>query len=172
MFLLFMSPVFAQNLNATTAVQVTPQGSWMYTLNNNEASTSDNWLTSFYLPINAPVSNVTSPINWTVDTDGASYVLWSDPESYPYPDDVAPGASLSGFSFISQSLGGNVLSTVSSWNHASDNAGPTVDLQVLSPGSAPSVPEASTWQSLGLLILLGVLVTMHTSYCKHAQKKL
>lgn len=167
MFLLLSTSAFAQTLNATATLQVTPQGGWTYTLNNNEAVTNDNWLTSFYLPINAPVSNVVAPSNWIIDTDDATYILWSNQEAYPYPDDVAPETALSGFTFNSQAPGAEVSSVVSSWNHATDDTGPNVMLQILSPNSPPAVPEASTWQSLGALLLLGGLLVVRRPHGKH-----
>ena len=148
---------FGQSLRATATVTVSNQNVWNYTLTNAEPSTSSNWLTDFYLPIFAPVTAITAPNNWYVDTDGVSYIEWSNVEDYPYPDDIAPGLSASGFSFTSVATSTPFQYGIGSWDHVNDAAGPDAIGNVLVPYAAP-VPEASTILSLGLgLGSLGLL---------------
>jgi len=49
--------------------------------------------------------------------------------------------------------------TLASWDHGADAAGPNVTDSILAPYAAP-VPEASTWQSVGALLLLGGLLAV------------
>lgn len=134
-------------------VGLTRNGStWIYTVSNLEQATSDNWVTSFYLPIYAQVSNVSAPNNWIVDTDGRHYILWSNQEAYPYPDDISPGSTLTGFSFQSTAPATTASSLVSSWDHGIDDIGPTVNLTILTP--LTPVPEPS-----GVAVLVGLVVT-------------
>jgi len=90
-----------------------------------------------------------------------NYVSWQNTDpALPYPHDIAPGTSLSGFSF-STSASGSAQSTISinSIDHSVDNLGPSYLGNVLAPAAAP-VPESSTFVSLGvgLLVLGGVVL--------------
>jgi hypothetical protein len=146
----------SQVLHASVDIDVSGQ-LWNYTLRNLEPMGSDNWITSFFLPINSPVSDILAPANWTIDSDNISFILWSNPEAFPYPDDIAPGNSLSGFSFTSNSSGQKVNSILSSWDHNADNPGPALTLSTLSPSS---VPEPSAWSLVGAIIVMGIGVLL------------
>ena len=77
-------------------------GVWSYTVFNDQPSGDSSYISSFTLQIAAPISVITAPDGWTFGSDNASYVQWFniDP-SLPYPHDIAPGMSLSGFSVTS-----------------------------------------------------------------------
>lgn len=141
-----------QTLQASVSLDLSNAPVWNYTLANLEPNGSPNWLTSFFLPIAAPVSNVLAPNNWTIDTDNATYILWSNNEPPPYPNDIPPGGTISGFQFESNGAGQLVLSTIAAWDHSLDAPGPSVDANVLSP-SIQAVPEPG---SLALLISAGI----------------
>jgi hypothetical protein len=127
---------------ASHAQVTTNQNNWFYTLFNDEATGSSNYVTSFALNINAPIAVVNAPAGWDFQTDNLSYVYWfnTDP-GLPYPHDIVPGASLSGFTF--QSTSSSTLSDyiLAGWDHAVDAPGPSVTAQILSPSN---VPEPTT----------------------------
>src|SRR5262249_38069832 len=125
-------------------VNVTPGGTWSYTIFNDEPANSAAFLAGFSLTIDAPVIVTGAPAGWDFSTDGISSVFWfnTDP-ALPYPHDVQPGSSLSGFSVsspgaISEILDGEVVS----WDHTLDAPGSiSAGLAVLSPGTpSASVP--------------------------------
>jgi len=100
--------VSAQVLQATATLNQSGQTDWNYTLTNSEPAGSNNWLTDFYLPINAPVTDIQTANGWQIDTDNVSYIQWSNTEPEPFPNDIAPGLSVPGFSFTSVAIGRSV----------------------------------------------------------------
>jgi hypothetical protein len=125
-----------------------------YAIFNDEPVGSPNFLTDFFLEVNAPITVTATPTGWTFDTDGFSFVNWfnTDP-ALPYPNDVAPGASLSDFA-ISSSVTGvqDAAYDVLSWDHTQDQQGPTAQGGVISPfGQATAVPEPSSISFLGAI---------------------
>jgi|GEM_PF-2745954 len=146
----------AQALQAVITLNQSGQTVWNYTLINLEPANSNNWLTDFYLPLNAPITDVNTSSGWLIDTDNTTYIQWSNSEAYPYPNDIAPSNLMSGFSFTSIATGSPVQYILSSWDHGTDSAGPYANSTILSPDSTSAVPEPSTITtfSIGALSLL------------------
>jgi len=162
-----LNNVSAQSLAATATVYVSGQTVWDYTLTNLESATSNNWLTDFYLPINAPITDIQTSNGWQIDSDNSTFIHWSNIEALPYPDDIAPGSSAFGFSFNSVSTGSLVQYTLSSWDHGVDAAGPYTTGSVLAPSVPAAVPEAST----GVIFVLGFLFLIGAAYQKMRWRK-
>ena len=133
---------------------------WSYTLFNNEPTGSPNFIDSFSLTVNAPITVTGTPAGWDFSTDDTTFVFWfnTDP-ALPYPHDVAPGSSLGGFSLTSTATSSQLLSYgLAGWDHSLDQPGPTTAGTVLVPSNVQqSVPEPPTWSLLGstaVMILL------------------
>lgn len=147
LLVLLMSTRLSADLLMTHAdVDVGVPGVWTYTLFNDEIVGSPNYIDSFSLLIDAPVTVTGTPGGWSVDTDGATFVFWFNTDAVlPYPNDIAPGSSLTGFSLSSPSAF-SVLDTLSvaSWDHTQDVPGPLSNpLLIDSPSSTSAVPEPS-----------------------------
>ena len=123
-----------------------------YTVFNDESISSSLYATTFSLTTNAPFTVISSPAGWAYETDNVSQIDWynTDP-SLPYPHDVAPGSSLSGFVIQSDITTTQLLGDgVTSWDHSSDSGGSTYTGYVIAPSiTGMPVPEASTGTSLG-----------------------
>src|ERR1035441_10862708 len=121
-------PIFAGPiLEAHGAVSTGPTV-WTYTVFNDQAPGDPNYISSFVLEVAAPVFAITAPDGWISITDNISYVQWfnTDP-TLPYPHDIAPGASLGGFSLSSTMAFSEMLSYgLSGWDHTLDEPGPSV----------------------------------------------
>ena len=163
----------AQTLSAHAEVAISGQV-YSYTVFNDEALGSPNYSGGFYLSVNAPFTVTGSPNGWNYVTDGTSYVNWNNTDTaLPYPHDIAPGTSLSGFTIEASVLslsspGGYQLY---SWDHVADAPGPNSNpATILAPGAAP-VPESSTFVSLGvgLLFLGGLLLIVRNRARKSAR---
>jgi hypothetical protein len=129
------SPPPVELLKARVAVVVIP-GSWTYTIHNNEAPLSQQFIAAFSLDIVAPVTVIGTPEGWEVETDNSSYVLWvATDQQLPYPHHIAPGGSLGGFQIQSSSRmqSESTPYVVTAWNHQSDEAGLVSPDLVLSP---------------------------------------
>jgi hypothetical protein len=112
--------------------------SWSYTLFNDEPAESPQFIKFFQLDVGAPFTVTGTPAGWGFDTDGSSYVLWfNTDEQLPYPNDVAPGASLGGFE-IESAAPDSVSSPFGlvAWDHDTDQAGLVTLGEVLAPGNA------------------------------------
>lgn len=119
---------------------------WSYTLFNDEPSSSPEFITSFSLTVNAPITVTGTPAGWDVSTDGDTFVSWfnTDP-ALPYPHDIAPGASLSGFSISSTTASSQLLSYgLSAWDHTLDQLGPSAVSTISAPSVAATVPETAS----------------------------
>jgi hypothetical protein len=134
---------------------------WSYTITNN--TTDPNlWFTDVTLIITAPVADITSPTNWLVDTDYTTYIEWFNGDADPpYPDDIAPGSSLSGFSFTSVGSPGQHLYGLISWDHNLDEPGPSLAGTVIAP---TSVPEPATAAFIITGFLVGLARWVRTTY--------
>ncbi len=145
--------VKAQDLMSHTDVAIGSQV-WAYTLFNDEPTGSPNFISSFYLAVDAPISTVLSPTAWDYQTDNSTYVLWFNPDStLPYPNDIAPGNSLGGFVIQSSSLTSQMEDTVvASWDHGADAPGPSKTGAVLAPVATPE-PGAGMLLASGGFIL-------------------
>jgi hypothetical protein len=131
--------LIANNSEAVQAhVVLTQSGTnYAYTLFNDEATGSQSCLNTLYLSVNAPISVVSSPPGWSFTTDNSTYVSWfSTDGAMPYPNDIVPGASASGFVIQTSILGSESFDCVMGcWDHSLTNSGPANINSV----SAPSV---------------------------------
>lgn len=131
-----------------------------YTLFNDEPVNSPNFLTTFHLTVDAPITVTGIPTGWDFVTDNRTYVDWFNTDTtLPYPNDVAPSSSLSGF-IVESAVTTTVLLdyTVTSWDHTADAPGSAIqDDFVLAPsGVAAAAPEPSslTIMLTGSVVLL------------------
>ena len=108
---------------------------WNYRLVNVEPMVSSQFLTSLALNVFAPVTVTGTPTGWQVETDNASYVLWSAADfALPYPNQVAPGSALGGFQLMSPRLGSEATAfSLAGWNHTTDDAGLILGDYTLTP---------------------------------------
>jgi PEP-CTERM motif len=137
------APLFLSNVSVTAGPPV-----WSYTVVNDEPLGSPDYVYAFTLAVSAPVTVIGTPAGWDDQTDGASFVSWFNTDAaLPYPHDIAPGNSLSGFQISSSALYSQSLSfTVSDWDHSLDQPGPTFSDITLAPSTVPPtpVPEPTT----------------------------
>ena len=147
----FLALLFgAQRTNAQLLAhaELNQSGSvFSYTLFNDEPSSGPNFLSTFNLTVNAPITVTGIPAGWDFVTDNSTYVDWFNTDStLPYPHDVAPGTSLWGFTVESTVDTTVTLDyNVTSWDHAADSYGPVTQSFILAPSGVPtSVPEASS----------------------------
>jgi hypothetical protein len=122
---------------------------YIYTVFNDEAAGSQSYLNTFYLPVNAPISVVSSPPGWSFTTDHFTYINWFSTDSaMPYPNDIAPGASASGFAIQSSIQSSEPFDCLlSSWDHSLTNSGPANTNTVSAPsvfGDLSEVPPTLT----------------------------
>lgn len=124
----------SEELLARLVASTTPNY-WNYTLFNDEPAGSSQKIATLSLSINAPVTVTGTPTGWASDTDGATYVMWIATDLLaPYPNHVAPGASLSGFQLMSPRAGSEATgASVIAWNHAADQAGKLAADYTLTP---------------------------------------
>jgi hypothetical protein len=110
-------------------------GLWSYTVVNDEPDGSSQFINAVSLDIAASITVTGTPQGWQVDTDSASYVLWSAADKQaPYPNHIAPGASLAGFAIQSASTSSESTSfALTAWNHQTDAADLVTFSAVLSP---------------------------------------
>ena len=110
-------------------------GVWSYTLSNDEAGDSPNFINAFSLNVVAPVTVANTPIGWQTKTDGASFVLWYAEDTVaPYPHHIAPGVSLVGFSIQSRRTKSEPTGfALTAWNHQTNKAGLVRLGSILSP---------------------------------------
>jgi hypothetical protein len=135
--------------------ELAPLPTWSYTLFNDEIQGSTNYLSTFTLTINAPVTITGSPDGWNFTTDNMTYVYWFNQDAtLPYPHDIAPGASLGGFT-LSSILGVSqaASATITAWDHLADAPGPSVSKSTLSPYA----PSASTPEPQGFALYFSML---------------
>jgi len=151
--------VQAQNLASHIDISVN-SSIWTYTLINDEPVNSPNYINSFNLAVDAPITVINTPDGWDYQTDNSSYILWFNTDTeLPYPHDVSPATSLGGFELGSP----NAVSVaqvvgLDAWDHFADAPGTTVTTTVLAPSSINAVPEPS---SLAVLILGLMGLTLH-----------
>lgn len=149
-------------LNAHVNVIQSPS-TWTYTLVNDEATNSSEYIGGFTLSVGAPVTSIGAPDGWSYQSDNFSYIYWFNTDiTLPYPHDVAPGFSLGGFSVQSDVGTSSYLSeTLDAWDHAQDALGPSVAGLVIAPSSELSpVPEANSAVSFGVGMLLISLIVV------------
>lgn len=124
-------------LRSHVSVLVEP-AQWSYTLYNDEASGSALYIAAFSLDIVAPISVLASPPGWQVESDFISYVGWfATDTAAPFPNHVAPGASLGGFRIQSATARSESTSyLLGSLDHGTAKAGIVGMDVVLSPARA------------------------------------
>jgi hypothetical protein len=113
-----------------------------YTVCNNAPTNSVEYLISFQLLVNAPVSVVGSPTGWEYCTDNSTYINWFCTDTaIPFTHAILPGKTLAGFSIVSMvtnsSAGAFVLST---WNIATSNSDVEYQATVPSPYISSVIP--------------------------------
>lgn len=108
---------------------------WNYALFNDEPPASAQFIAAFSLAVAAPVAVTGTPDGWMVETDNISYVLWHAADYVPpYPHQIAPGRTLAGFQLMSPRTRSEASAAVlTSWNHASDQAGLVVSDYAMTP---------------------------------------
>lgn len=134
-----------------------------YTLFNDESIGSANFLSTFHLAVDAPITVTSTPVGWDFSTDNRTYVDWFNTDTgLPYPHDVAPGSSLSGFIIQSTVKTTATLDfTVTSWDHIGDTSGPTTMGFVAAPsGISAVVPEPGSFIAVFIGTLAGGLFFM------------
>lgn len=121
-----------------------------YTVFNDEPASSSLYISAFHLTVDAAFVVANSPAGWDYVSDFSTYIDWFNTDAaLPYPNDIAPGSSLGGFTLRSSVTTSESLPfTASSWDHSTDEGGPSADGSVLAPSGAV-VPEPS---SLGMSI--------------------
>lgn len=152
----------AQAQNLASHIDVSVNSSiWTYTLINDEPANSPNYINSFSLAVDAPITVTNTPNGWDYQTDGSSYVLWFNTDiALPYPHDVAPATSLGGFEIGSPNAA-SIAQVVGldSWDHFADAPGTTLTTTVLAPSSPNAVPEPSS-MAVFILGLMGLAILM------------
>lgn len=154
--LVFSRLLFGDNLPSQVTESVN-SSSWDYTVTNDEPSGNGNWITSFTLTVDAPISVTSSPANWDYTTDGDTFVSWFNTDmNPPFPHDIVPGASLSGFDISSlDAVSQPDVYYLSAWDHLEQVAGPVVSGNVNVPVRIATTPEPS---SAGLMMIVLVLL--------------
>ena len=120
-------------------IQATVQPAvWNYTLFNDEPAGSPHYLAALSITVAAPVSVTGTPSGWLADTDNMTYVGWFAVDAQlPYPNHVAPGASLGGFQLQSPTaLSESTSCVINAWRHDTDAAGLVTTDFVATPGRA------------------------------------
>ncbi len=160
LLLIIVFTVYTANADVvTTVISLATGDQWSYTLFNDSPPVSDDWLSTFTLYIDAPVTVTGSPANWDFATDGAAFITWFNTDlEFPFPDDIPPGSFLGGFSLVSQNaISGTGVYTVSSWDHTLNGPGPVVGGNVSVPIYDEVVPEPRSGMLLSVSILVVVL---------------
>jgi hypothetical protein len=120
-------------------IQATVQPAvWNYTLFNDEPAGSPHYLAALSMTVAAPVTVTGTPAGWVADTDNMTYVGWFTVDAQlPYPNHVAPGASLGGFQIQSPTtLSESTSCVINAWRHDTDAAGLVAADFVATPGRA------------------------------------
>jgi hypothetical protein len=129
-----VSPPDVLYLKAHVTVS-TESGTWSYSIFNDEALKSSQFIAAFSLDVVTPFAVTGTPTGWQVETDNLSYVLWfAADEQLPYKHHIPPGESLEGFQIQSTSNGSESTAyIVTAWDHQSNDAGLVSPDVVLSP---------------------------------------
>ena len=146
----------ADTLSVRIATSHPDAFTWSYAVTNMEPANSPNFLMGFEVGIQVQLSSVEAPNGWDYQTDGYNYVYWfSDSTSLPYSDDIAPGASVTGFVLSADGLSGPSESVIYSWDHLADGPGPinygVVDAPITEPSPEPG-SEALVLCGIGLIL--------------------
>lgn len=131
----------------------TAGNTWTYIVSYSFEPGQTTSLTSFYLPVGAPVSNIRiegDDHGWTFETDGSTYVRWFNPLGSS-TDDIQSGEAMF-FLLDSPSTDAKAVTTVvKTWDNALNAEGPDITNGTFSP-----VPEPISCiaLSVGLLAVL------------------
>jgi len=151
---LFAVPRNAEAVQAHVEVAASDTN-FTYTIFHDEDPGSALILSAFELQLDAPIQAIQSPPGWTFQTDGANYVSWiSTNDTPPFPDDVLPGASLSGF--VVQTLVATMdtnACAIASSDLSTTNAGSVFTGSVLAPSAPTLNPGVALSQNAGALQL-------------------
>ena len=147
----------ARDAHAVQAhVEVAVSGAnFTYTIFNDEDPGSSLILSAFELQLEAPIQAIQSPPGWTFETDGANYISWiSTNDTPPFPDDLLPGGSLSGFvvQTLVAAMDTNACAIASS-DLSTTNAGSVFTGSVLAPSAPTLNPSVELSQNAGVLQL-------------------
>jgi hypothetical protein len=152
--------LMGQTLLARVEVATSPS-LWSYTVFNEEPANSQNFIKFFSLDLAGPVTVTGTPAGWDFDTDGATFILWFNTDAaLPYPNDIAPGASLGGFELQSTATESTQeLYSLVGWDHSVDDAGLVQFGSTLVPSGAVAVPEPGTLALIGagVVVLIPIL---------------
>jgi hypothetical protein len=166
MLLMYPLSSSAQNVQAEVTLDIVGD-IWTYTVSNREPATSNYWLSGFFLPIFAPVTNIVAPSPWTVDTDALTFVNWqNNQDPAPFLNDIPPGGSLQ---FQFESAAAPVLAEYElfSFDHNISDLGPNGFGPILVPG-IQAVPEGSTLLTLSAALTLSAgLVKRRKRVARH-----
>jgi hypothetical protein len=157
------SPSQSQSFSVgTTVAQNGGQYSYAFTLNYDQAGqvqtlTDSIYDWSFFVDPATPLpTDIKTPAGWIYSYDPASgqFDFYTEgPNGFGNgdfgPDVILPGASLSGFGLTTPAAPDQSIAFATDEQFNQDATTATL------PTSIPLVPEASTWQSLGALLLLG-----------------
>lgn len=109
---------------------VKEQSTWSFTLFNDQASGSSQFINTFHLEVSVPFSVTQSPSGWVPETNGSTYVLWHAPDMSAH---ISPETSLTGFKIQSSSAVPTTIPfTITAWNHNNNLPG-----MVLIGGATP-----------------------------------
>ena len=150
-----LHPLSASVLAANITTDTSVAGVWTYTIFDNEAPGSTNYVDQFTIAINAPITVTAEPNGWTDSIGMVNGMMSVTFSSNGDSTDLAPGASLGGFS-ISSPGASSVLDNadVNSWDHSTETPGPnSAVIQVETPSDP--VPEPWTGSTVGLSLLVG-----------------
>ena len=161
---LLCAPCIGQSFSVdTTTTQFNGAYDYAFTLNYDQAGqvqglTDNIWEWSFYLDPNTPIpTDISSPIGWeSLYTPETGEFDWytEGPNGFAGGDFgtnvIISGNSLNGFQLTTPLSPDLSLATAYDEQFNSD-----ISLAIL-PVAPAAVPEASTWQSLGSFLLLGL----------------
>lgn len=161
---------FAQNFTVDTSVSQITGGLYSYgfTLNYDQAATSQTLTDSIYdwsftMDSGIPTpTNIVTPTGWKYSYDATSgqFDFYTEgPNGFGNgdfgPDVIQPGQSLAGFGLTTPAAPDLSIAFATDEQFSQDATIATLPTSVPAP-----VPEASTWQSMGALLLLGGLLAV------------
>jgi hypothetical protein len=149
----------AEALSAAVKLVQPDPSTWAYSVQNNEAVGSPDFVLSFALTAAAPFQVLGTPAGWSYDTDNATFVYWFSTDDIPFSHDIAPGSSLGGFVLSAPgAVSGSLGFTLSSWDHVLNLPGSAIGGVVLAP-SMPTGPVPTPEPNTGLLVLIVFLLS-------------
>jgi len=150
-----LHPLSASILAVDITSNISVPGDWTYTITNEQAAGSPDYISEFDVAISAPIQVTALPTGWTYQIGVCQGVTCIQFGSLDSSDDLAPGGTLSGFTISSPGAVDVLANAVAySWDHNTDQPGPdSVAFSVDSPSDP--VPEPWTGSTVGLALLVG-----------------